>query len=133
MPALAAPAPAPAAAAARLTPAHVPSSAVSRPRPAQALRALEVLKGVSLDAHDGDVISILGASGSGKSTLLRCINMLEVPDAGEVRIGGEPIALRRGRARPHGAGRPPQRTLRTSPSARGGAAHTKTKWEVVSV
>jgi octopine/nopaline transport system ATP-binding protein len=59
--------------------------------------ALHVLKGVSLDAAEGDVVSILGASGSGKSTMLRCINMLEVPDSGEVRIGGELIALRRGR------------------------------------
>ena len=59
--------------------------------------ALEVLKGVSLDAHDGEVISILGASGSGKSTLLRCINMLEVPSAGEVTVAGETIALRQKR------------------------------------
>jgi octopine/nopaline transport system ATP-binding protein len=59
--------------------------------------ALEVLRGVSLAAQVGDVISILGASGSGKSTLLRCINMLEVPDSGEVTIGGETIRLRRGR------------------------------------
>ncbi|HEX2137158.1 MAG TPA: ATP-binding cassette domain-containing protein [Microvirga sp.] len=58
---------------------------------------LEVLKGVSLAAQDGDVISILGASGSGKSTLLRCINLLEVPDSGEIRIGGEEIRLRKGR------------------------------------
>jgi octopine/nopaline transport system ATP-binding protein len=58
---------------------------------------LEVLRGVSLEARDGDVISILGASGSGKSTLLRCINLLEVPDAGEIRIGSEEIRLRRGR------------------------------------
>ena len=58
---------------------------------------LEVLRGVSLDAQVGDVIAILGSSGSGKSTLLRCINMLEVPDTGEVWIGGERIALRRGR------------------------------------
>ena len=56
--------------------------------------ALHVLKGVSLDAAEGDVVSILGASGSGKSTMLRCINMLEVPDSGEVRIGGELIALK---------------------------------------
>src|SRR4051812_25626496 len=65
--------------------------------------ALEVLRGVSLGAAVGDVISILGASGSGKSTMLRCINMLEVPDGGEVAIGGETIALekdRRGRMRP---------------------------------
>ena len=63
---------------------------------------LEVLKGVSMSAADGEVISILGASGSGKSTMLRCINMLEVPDAGEIAIGGETIALekdRRGRMR----------------------------------
>ncbi|WP_046866317.1 ABC transporter ATP-binding protein [Microvirga massiliensis] len=59
--------------------------------------ALEVLRGISLDACEGDVISILGASGSGKSTFLRCINMLEVPDSGEIRIGGEEIRLRRGR------------------------------------
>src|SRR4051812_50218316 len=56
--------------------------------------SLEVLKGVSLEAREGDVISILGASGSGKSTMLRCINMLEVPDSGEIRIGGEEIKLR---------------------------------------
>src|SRR3982751_2980682 len=58
---------------------------------------LEVLKGVSMSAADGDVISILGASGSGKSTMLRCINMLEVPDAGEVAIAGEVIALKKDR------------------------------------
>src|SRR3712207_3205235 len=75
------------------------------PEPAVSVRdlrknfgALEVLRGVSLGAQVGDVIAILGSSGSGKSTLLRCINMLEVPDAGEVRIGGERIALRRGRS-----------------------------------
>ncbi len=58
---------------------------------------LEVLKGVSLKAREGDVISILGASGSGKSTMLRCINMLEVPDSGVVSIGGEAIGLEKGR------------------------------------
>jgi len=60
--------------------------------------SLEVLKGVSLDAQVGDVISILGASGSGKSTMLRCINMLEVPDSGEVRISGERIELKQSRS-----------------------------------
>ena len=59
--------------------------------------SLEVLKGVSLSAREGDVISILGASGSGKSTMLRCINMLEVPDSGEIRIGGETIGLKKTR------------------------------------
>ena len=44
--------------------------------------ALEVLKGVSVTAHEQDVIAILGSSGSGKSTFLRCINLLEMPDRG---------------------------------------------------
>lgn len=58
---------------------------------------LEVLKGISLDAHEGDVISILGSSGSGKSTLLRCINLLEIPDSGVVTVAGETIAMRKRR------------------------------------
>ncbi len=62
---------------------------------------LEVLKGVSLVAHEHDVISILGASGSGKSTLLRCINLLETPNAGRIYVKGELIRMRtrRGGAR----------------------------------
>ena len=43
---------------------------------------LQVLKGVSLSARDGDVVAIIGGSGSGKSTLLRCINCLENPTSG---------------------------------------------------
>ncbi|MDQ0467240.1 ABC transporter ATP-binding protein [Labrys wisconsinensis] len=58
---------------------------------------LEVLKGVSLEAREGDVISILGSSGSGKSTFLRCINLLETPDSGEVIVAGEAIRMRRRR------------------------------------
>ncbi len=58
---------------------------------------LEVLKGLSLEANDGDVISILGSSGSGKSTFLRCINLLETPDQGEIRLRGEPLALKQDR------------------------------------
>ncbi|MBS1165964.1 MAG: ATP-binding cassette protein, partial [Proteobacteria bacterium] len=58
----------------------------------------EVLRGISLDAQDGDVISILGASGSGKSTFLRCINLLETPDEGEITVAGEAIAMKRNRA-----------------------------------
>ena len=53
----------------------------------------EVLKGVSLSAREGGVVSLIGASGSGKSTLLRCINMLEVPNAGSVSVDGEIIRL----------------------------------------
>ncbi|HBP28822.1 MAG TPA: histidine/lysine/arginine/ornithine ABC transporter ATP-binding protein [Advenella kashmirensis] len=51
----------------------------------------EVLKGVSLLANKGDVISIIGSSGSGKSTLLRCINFLETPDSGRIFIHGQEL------------------------------------------
>jgi ABC-type histidine transport system ATPase subunit len=54
---------------------------------------LEVLKGVSLTADEGEVVALIGSSGSGKSTLLRCINMLEVPDKGTVTVAGETIKL----------------------------------------
>jgi polar amino acid transport system ATP-binding protein len=47
---------------------------------------LEVLKGVSLEAHEGDVICVIGPSGSGKSTFLRCLNMLERPTSGTVIV-----------------------------------------------
>ncbi|WP_279577218.1 aminotransferase class I/II-fold pyridoxal phosphate-dependent enzyme [Pseudomonas sp. LA21] len=57
----------------------------------------EVLKGVSLSAREGGVISLIGASGSGKSTLLRCINMLEIPNQGTVTVNGETIGLTRNR------------------------------------
>lgn len=63
----------------------------------KAYGAFDVLKGVSLDARDGDVVSILGSSGSGKSTMLRCINMLETPTAGEISIGGETIRMKQTR------------------------------------
>ena len=59
--------------------------------------SLEVLKGISLTAHEGDVIAMLGASGSGKSTFLRCINLLEMPDDGRVYVGGELIRMTRNR------------------------------------
>ncbi len=58
---------------------------------------LRVLEGISLTARQGDVIALLGASGSGKSTFLRCINLLELPDAGRIRITGEEIRLVPGR------------------------------------
>jgi len=57
----------------------------------------EVLKGVSLTANSGDVISIIGSSGSGKSTWLRCINFLEHPTAGRITVGGKEIELVRNR------------------------------------
>ena len=53
----------------------------------------EVLKGVSLEARAGDVISIIGSSGSGKSTFLRCINLLEKPNQGRIIVAGEELRL----------------------------------------
>lgn len=53
----------------------------------------EVLKGVSLKARTGDVISLIGASGSGKSTFLRCINFLEQPNDGAMSLDGQSIQM----------------------------------------
>nr|WP_281271408.1 ATP-binding cassette domain-containing protein [Leucothrix arctica] len=55
---------------------------------------LEVLRGISLTANAGDVISVIGSSGSGKSTFLRCINLLEMPDQGSVSLHGKAITLK---------------------------------------
>ncbi len=52
---------------------------------------LEVLKGVSLDVQQGEVLVIIGPSGTGKSTLLRCINLLTRPDQGQILVDGEEI------------------------------------------
>lgn len=49
----------------------------------------EVLKGVSFDMEEGQVVSVLGSSGSGKTTLLRCINFLERADSGRIYLDGE--------------------------------------------
>jgi octopine/nopaline transport system ATP-binding protein len=57
---------------------------------------LEVLKGVSLTARQGDVVSMIGSSGSGKSTFLRCINFLELPSRGRITVTGEVIGLKPG-------------------------------------
>lgn len=59
-----------------------------------------VLKGISLSAQEGEVLTLIGSSGSGKSTLLRCINLLEIPNEGEIWVGHEQVQLshdRRGR------------------------------------
>ena len=52
---------------------------------------LEVLKGISTEIKEGEVISIIGPSGSGKSTFLRCINRLEEPTSGEIKINNTNI------------------------------------------
>lgn len=53
---------------------------------------LEVLKGVSLDVAQGEVVSIVGASGAGKTTLLQIMGTLSRPDSGRVEIGGEDVS-----------------------------------------
>ena len=84
----------------RVNMAHA-AAAIAETLPVVAIRdlhksfgQLEVLKGISFSAREGEVVSLIGSSGSGKSTLLRCINMLEVPDSGMVAIDGEEIKLR---------------------------------------
>ncbi|GAB4068749.1 amino acid ABC transporter ATP-binding protein [Ancylobacter sonchi] len=52
---------------------------------------LPVLKGVDIAVAEGSVTALIGPSGSGKSTLLRCVNLLEVPEAGELVIGAETV------------------------------------------
>ena len=56
---------------------------------------LEVLKGISTEIKEGEVISIIGPSGSGKSTFLRCINRLEEPISGEIKINNKNILERK--------------------------------------
>ena len=54
----------------------------------------EVLRGIDLTVHQGEVVCIIGASGSGKSTLLRCINLLEQPTAGTIHVLGTEVTDR---------------------------------------
>jgi arginine/ornithine transport system ATP-binding protein len=58
---------------------------------------VEVLKGITLAARKGDVISMIGSSGSGKSTFLRCLNFLERPTEGRIVLGGEALVCKRDR------------------------------------
>ena len=51
----------------------------------------EVLRGISLAAKAGDVVSIIGSSGSGKSTFLRCLNLLEQPSSGQIALNGDEL------------------------------------------
>ncbi len=59
--------------------------------------SLEVLKGVTVSADEGDVIALIGSSGSGKSTFLRCINLLETPDSGRIYLSGELVRMKKNR------------------------------------
>ncbi|MFN3278016.1 MAG: ABC transporter ATP-binding protein [Paracoccus hibiscisoli] len=75
---------------------------------------LEVLKGVSMTAPRGHVISLIGSSGSGKSTLLRCCNLLENSQAGDILFDGEPVRWKgQGQAR-HPADRAQVTRMRTN-------------------
>ena len=60
----------------------------------KSFKNVEAVRGVDLTVEDGDIVCIIGPSGSGKSTLLRCINALEIPDAGSVVIDGETVDVR---------------------------------------
>jgi polar amino acid transport system ATP-binding protein len=63
----------------------------------KAFGPLQVLKGISLGVPKGSAVALIGPSGSGKSTLLRCINLLELPERGRVRVGDQAIDCARGR------------------------------------
>lgn len=56
---------------------------------------LQVLKGVSETIHSGETVSIIGPSGGGKSTFLRCLNLLEIPEQGEIYFEGENITAKK--------------------------------------
>ncbi|ARP89676.1 ATP-binding protein [Bordetella genomosp. 9] len=58
--------------------------------------ALHVLKDVSIDVPEGSVTALIGPSGSGKSTLLRCVNLLEIPESGELELGEARVAFQPG-------------------------------------
>src|SRR5262245_64022190 len=62
----------------------------------KAFGSLQVLKGISLEVRKGSAVALIGPSGSGKSTLLRCINLLEMPERGRVRVGDRLIDCARG-------------------------------------
>jgi lipoprotein-releasing system ATP-binding protein len=59
-------------------------------------RRLDVLRGIDLNIHAGQILAIVGASGAGKSTLLHCIGTLDLPSAGRIRLGGEELTTMSG-------------------------------------
>ena len=60
----------------------------------KSFQGTEVLKGISFSLEQGQVLAIIGSSGSGKTTLLRCLNFLETPDVGEIRVNGKQLLTR---------------------------------------
>ncbi|KTD86502.1 amino acid ABC transporter ATP-binding protein [Paenibacillus etheri] len=56
---------------------------------------LEILKGIDLEIHKGEVVVVIGPSGSGKSTFLRCLNLLEQPTGGEITFEGQSITSKK--------------------------------------
>ena len=67
---------------------------------------VDAVRDVSLQVREGEIFGVIGNSGAGKSTLVRCLNLLEIPDSGEMRVAGRRIALRGGRAYFDGSSRP---------------------------
>ena len=57
--------------------------------------SIDVLKGITVDIHKGDVVFVVGPSGSGKSTFLRCLNLLEEPTGGSIIFNGVDITKKK--------------------------------------
>jgi len=76
---------------------EAPDTAIAIEDLKKSFGAINVLNGITTSAAEGDVVSIIGSSGSGKSTLLRCINLLEMPNAGRIWIRGELIRMKKTR------------------------------------
>ena len=76
-----------------------------------------VLRDISLTLAEGTVTALVGPSGGGKSTLLRCINLLEIPTAGAIRLGEERLDFAPGPVcrRTMGRARPSAKPLRSEP------------------
>ncbi len=80
----------------------------------KAYGSLEVLKGVSITAPAGHVVSLIGSSGSGKSTLLRCANLLEDSQQGDILFCGEPVTWKGTGLHRHPADRAQMIRIRTN-------------------
>ncbi|HET6224920.1 MAG TPA: ATP-binding cassette domain-containing protein [Bacteroidia bacterium] len=60
-------------------------------------KEFKALDNISLEVNEGDIVGIIGTSGAGKSTLIRCVNLLEVPDSGEILIRGKDLTKLKGK------------------------------------